>query len=193
MSTETPPVNPEEGSPLPAILAGVAILGVAAFLIFGTGGGGGETATENGRAGAGSNQSADQGEAAVANGGRVRGGVQPRSIDDARGRPETRRNPKLGTPIEGMKLDPQPRPSEPPNFTSPEEEIDYFEKKLVREQQILEQRGRFVERVERAKGSAASAQEREIAESRGKIVVDNFAEQQKVVDELEAKLAKLKG
>jgi len=193
MSTETPPVNPEEGSPLPAILAGVAILGVAAFLIFGTGSDGDEATDESGRAK--SSQSANQASGADsgAKGGRVRGGVGARDIDDARGRPQTRRNPKLGAPMEGMKLDPKPRAKEPTSFASAEEEIEYFEGKLRRAQQILEQRARFVERLEKVKKDAVSAEERNVAENRGKIVVENFDKQQKVVDELAAKVAKLKG
>jgi len=191
MSTETPPASPEEGSPLPAIVAGVAILGVAAFLIFG--GGSSEEATEKASS-AKSSQSADKASEAVAGGGgRVRGGVGARSIDDAQGRSTARRNPKLGTPMEGMKLDPSPRSKEPPDFQSAAEEIAYYEKKLEREREILAQRERFVERLEKVKKDAVSAEEREVAESRGKIVTDNYAKQQKVIEELEKKLEGLKG
>jgi hypothetical protein len=191
MSTETPPASPEEGSPLPAIVAGVAILGVAAFLIFG--GGSSEEATEK-TSSAKSSQSADRAEEVVAGGGgRVRGGVGARSIDDAKGRSTARRNPKLGAPMEGMKLDPTPRPKEPPDFQSAAEEIEYYEKKLEREREILVQRERFVERLEKVKKEAVSAEEREVAEGRGKIVTDNYAKQQQVVEELEKKLEGLRG
>ncbi len=191
MSTETPAANPEEGSPLPAIIAGVAILGVAAFLIFG--GGSGEEATEK-EASANSSQATDQSaDAAAGRGGRVRGGVGARSIDDAKGRSKPRRNPKLGPPMEGMKLDPTPRPKEPPDFESAAEEIAWYEKKLEREREILVQRERFVERLDKVKKDAISAEDREVAEGRGKIVTDNYAKQQKVVEDLEKKLEGLKG
>ena len=191
MSTETPAANPDEGSPLPAIIAGVAILGVAAFLIFG--GGGGEEATEK-EASANASQSASQSaDAAAGGGGRVRGGVGARSMDDAKGRSKPRRNPKLGPPMEGMKLDPTPRPKEPPDFESAAEEIAWYEKKLEREREILVQRERFVERLDKVKKDAISAEDREVAEGRGKIVIDNHAKQQKVVEDLEKKLEGLKG
>ncbi|HGG56507.1 MAG TPA: hypothetical protein ENK31_01790 [Nannocystis exedens] len=190
MSTESPPVDPPvEGSPLPAILAGVAILAVAAFLIFGSGSS--EQATEDAR-GAKGGQAGMSGDAKAGAGGRVRGGVGARAADAAQGRSGARRNPKLGSPIEGMKLNPS-APPEPPNFESKEEEIAYFEKKLERERELLEQRARFVERVKKAVREAPSAEERSVAEGRSKIVSDNYAQQQEAVKELEAKVARLKG
>ena len=58
---------------------------------------------------------------------------------------------------------------------------------------MLERRYEFVKRLEKVKQDAASADEREVAESRGKIVEENYAKQQKVVEELEAKLEELGG
>ena len=113
MSTETPSAQPEEeGSPLPAIIAGVGILGVAAFLIFGTGSGGEEaTRSEADKA----SQSAQEGDKSAGAGGRVRGGIGARSVDDAQGRPDGRRNPAIGVPQEGMRLSPgTPKPKKKP-------------------------------------------------------------------------------
>ncbi|MCA9635767.1 MAG: hypothetical protein KC420_07015, partial [Myxococcales bacterium] len=68
MSTETPSAPQEEvGSPLPAIVAGVAILGVAAFLIFGSGDSS-TTATEQGSAPASQAAASDRAEARVHSG-----------------------------------------------------------------------------------------------------------------------------
>ncbi len=189
MSTETPPVDPVEGSPLPAILAGVAILAVAAFLIFGSGSS--EQATEE-APGAKSAQSAMSSDAKASAGGPVRGGVGARATDRAQGRSGTRVNPKLGSPVEGLKLNPS-GPPEPPSFDTKEEELAFFEKKLERERQLLDQRARFVKRVEKAKREASSAEERGVAEGRHKIVSDNYAHQEMVVKDLEAKVAGLKG
>lgn len=189
MSTETPPVDPVEGSPLPAILAGVAILAVAAFLIFGSGS---DEQTAQEAPGAKAGQSAMSSDAKAGAGGRVRGGVGARSADRAEQGSSTRRNPKLGAPIEGLKLNPS-GPPEPPSFDTKEEELAFFEKKLERERQLLDQRARFVERVEKAKREASSAEARGVAEGRHKIVTDNYAHQQKLVKELEAKVAGLKG
>ncbi|MCA9663859.1 MAG: hypothetical protein KC486_36375 [Myxococcales bacterium] len=193
MSTETPSAQPEEeGSPLPAIIAGVGILGVAAFLIFGTGSGGEEaTRSEADKA----SQSAQEGDKSAGAGGRVRGGIGARSVDDAQGRPDGRRNPAIGVPQEGMRLSPgTPKPKKKPeSFDSIEEERAYYRAELVREKAMLERRYEFVKRLEKVKQDAASADEREVAESRGKIVEENYAKQQKVVEELEAKLEELGG
>ncbi len=190
MSTESPPVDPPvEGSPLPAILAGVAILAVAAFLIFGSGSS--EQATED-VPGAKGGQAGMSSDAKAGAGGRVRGGVGARAADRAEGRSGARHNSKFSSSIEGMKLTPS-QPPEPPSFTSKDEEIAYFEKKLERERQILDQRARFVERVKKAVREASSADERGVAEGRSKIVTDNYEHQQEVVQELEAKVAGLKG
>jgi hypothetical protein len=194
MSTETPSAQPEEeGSPLPAIIAGVGILGVAAFLIFGTGSGGEEaTRSEADKA----SQSAQDGGKSAGAGGRVRGGIGARAVDDAQGRPDSRRNPAIGVPQEGLRLSPgmgKPKKKKPESFESIEAERAYYQAELTREKAMLDKRFEFVKRLEKVKRDAASADERQAAERRGKVVEENYAKQQKVVEDLEAKLEELGG
>jgi len=197
MSTSPPPPAPEEhGSPKLALLVGLAILGVAAFIIFGSGGGatsGGAAATKGG--GAAADQAATAARSSVVDGNtRVRGGIDPRDVDEAQGRPEPkqyRRNPALGTP-EGLDMLPN-EPKRPEAFATKAEEIAFYEQKLARERVILSRRGEFLDRAKKIRADAATSEEKEVAESRGKIVENNFEEQQKVVGDLEKKLAGLKG
>ena len=195
MSTKPPPSPPtEEGSPLPAIIAGVAILAVAAFMIFGSGPSTPTRATVSGRGdAAGSQSAAEAAKRAVDASAKVRGGVEARQVDEAQGPPgPPRRNPSIGPPLEGMTMLPN-APKRPETFASKEEEIAYYEQLLVREQAILDKRSEFVDRVHRIRDEAKTAEEREVAAGRTKIVEDNFDEQQKTVADLKKKLAGLKG
>lgn len=192
MSTNTPPSAPEEqGSPLPAIIAGVAILAVAAFLIFGSSSS--TTATAGKGKGEIASQGADQaGKTATDASGKVRGGVEARAVDEAKGRVQYQRNPALGTPVEGMQVLPE-APKKPDSFPSKEAEISYYEKVLVAEQALLDKRTEFVKRAHQIRADARTPEEKQVAESRTKIVEDNLEEQKKVVDDLEKKLGTLKG
>jgi hypothetical protein len=198
MSTSPPPPAPEEqGSPKLALLVGLAILGVAAFVIFGTGGATSGRADAAKSGGAADQAAAGAKSSVVEGNARVRGGVDARDVDEAQGRAEPeakkyRRNPALGEPLEGLDLLPS-EPKKPETFATKAEEIAFYEQKLARERVILEKRSQFLDRVKTIRAGAKTAEEKQVAESRGKIVEDNFEEQQKVVGDLEKKLAGLKG
>jgi len=176
----------EEGSSLPALLAGIAIVGVAAYLIFGPDG---------------SAPGADSGNQAVA--GQVgkdgksgapgrKVGVEDREIDSPDG-PERkyRRNPAIGIPVNNVA--PAPPPTPIPDFKTPEEEIAFWERRLKGLQAQLHSRETFVARSLRRIESAESADKRSQAEATHKTVVANRDEVKAKVDELEQKLVDLRG
>ncbi|MEZ4448196.1 MAG: hypothetical protein R3B09_01870 [Nannocystaceae bacterium] len=193
MTSPSPSASPEEqGSPLPAILVGVAILGVAAFFIFGSGGA--EEATASRVDGPSANQTASDRSVGSDPSGRVRGGIGARGVDDAQGPRSARLNPVVGGVIEGngLKL-PAEAPKTPESFASKSEEIAYYEEKLTNEKEMLEKRALFLDRVNQNILNARSPEQKQVAESRGKIVQKNYDDQKEKVEALERRLAELRG
>lgn len=124
-------------------------------------------------------------------------GIKGREIDSATGRPKPRVNPALRLPELGTA--PGPPPDEgPPDFQSKEEEIEWYEKRLSSAQSILENRRKFVERLpaarERFERRHPDPSTRDDAwQQREDTVKDNLEKAQAKVEELEAKLAELRG
>ncbi len=178
--------NPEEeGSSLPALLAGIAIVGVAAYLIFGSDG------TDVGGNQADNPEVAAQKAGALGGPGRKRG-VEDREVDDAEAAErKPRRNPALGAIPSEMAPPRQPEPI--PEFKSTAEEIAFWEKRLNGAKMQLENRETFVARSQRRIDKAESADERNRAETTHKQVVSNRDEVKAKVEALEKKLAELRG
>lgn len=128
--------------------------------------------------------------------GANKGGVQSRPYDPAEG-PKSRLNPAIKLPNVGMAPAPPPTPEEPPEFSNTAEEIAWYEKKLAGAIKIRDARKKFVERLPKVKEriEAGPNPEEGLAsfEGRKKIVEDNYASAQKDVEEIEAKLAELRG
>lgn len=181
----------EGGGLLPAIVVGAGILVVAALLIFDFGD---DEETQGDK----SANAARAGEAEGGGGGAGanKGGVQSRPYDPAEG-PKSRLNPAIKLPNVGMAPAPPPTPEEPPEFSNTAEEIAWYEKKLAGAIRIRDARKKFVERLPKVKEriEAGPNPEEGLAsfEGRKKIVEDNYASAQKDVEEIEAKLAELRG
>lgn len=193
MTSPSPSASPEEqGSPLPAIVAGVAILGVAAYLIFGSDATSSETATPGSGKSAALQAASDHSVAGDPS-GKVRGGVGARSIDDAQGPRQARINPAIGVHHEalGMKVPPE-APKKPESFASTDEEIAYYEEQLGVEKEMLEKRALFLERVNKNILNAKTPEQKQIAESRGKTVQRNYDTQKEKVESIERRLAELR-
>jgi len=184
----------EGGGLLPAIVVGAGILIVAALLIFDFGGD--DKANANGENGASSAQSG------AAKGGRSgragKGGVESRPYDAAKGNPGSRINPRVRLANVGMA--PQstaPKPDKPPVFDNAAEEIAWLEKKLGRAEQAQADRKLNVDRLVGVKqrieeGPNAEKGLRDF-EGRKKIVQDNYDRAVVKVQELEDKIAALRG
>lgn len=185
---EPTPTTEEKKSSVPAILAIAAVCAVVALLFLWPGGGGGgpEEAT---RGDGGADARGDR-----PSGRTKRDGVQARGYDEAKGRPETRRNPAVKLPSVGMAPGPAPQPEEPPDFKSVEEEIAWYEKKLEAAENNLAMRKTAIERLPRAKERAEQAgpEQAEAFEQREKRVKENLEHAEKRVAELEAKLEELR-
>ena len=176
----------EEGSSLPALLAGIAIVGVAAYLIFGPDG---------------SPPGADGGKQAAADHAGKNGksgtpgrkvGVEDREIDSPDGPAKKyRRNPAIGMPVNDVAPPPPPKPI--PDFKTPEEEIAFWEGRLKGLKAQLHSRETFVSRSQRRIDQAESADKRAQAEATHKTVTANRDELKSKVDELEQKLTDLRG
>ena len=180
----------EGGGLLPAIVVGAGILVVAALLIFDFG----DDKDSDG------DKSANAAQAGAAEGGGSRagankGGVPSRPYDPAEG-PKSRRNPAIKLPNVGMAPAPA-APEGPPEFSNTAEEIAWYEKKLAGAIKIRDARKKFVERLpkvkERIEAGPNPEEGLESFEGRKKIVEDNYASAQKDVEEIEAKLAELRG
>ena len=86
-----------------------------------------------------------------------------------------------------------PTPKEPPTFATKAEEITYYEKVLSNEVALLDKRAQFVERTKANVDKARTNEEREVAESRLKIVEKNYDDQLKAVEAAKRKLSELRG
>lgn len=187
---------------MPAILAGAGILAVVALLVFWPSGN--DDADKDGRSAskagdsAGSARGGGKGGKGAAAGG---GGVAARSADDpsklASGQLGGKRNPAVPR-LEGMGMAPGvPAEELPPKFKSVEEEITWYEGKLDGANTMLETRQKAVDRLPKAKERAAQGDNAEdqlarLAAREGTIK-ENFKRAQEKVDEIEAKLAELRG
>ena len=179
----------EEGSPLPALLAGGAIIVIFALIIFWPSG---EEAVYQGPNGgvAAQQQSANQGSKPKASRRTAR--VEAREMD----RPGVRStgskiNPKIGPMVTGMA--PPPPKEEIPELTSKTEEITYWERKLQVANRMLASRKVFVDRLNRISSEAESPAERENIESRRGTVEKNYEDARANVKKIEARLAELRG
>ena len=184
----------ESGGLLPAIVVGAGILVVAALLIFDFG----DSDDAQGDKSASSAQDGGHGNGAAGNGKGRKGGIQSRPYDAAKGRNGGRINPAVLPKLGGMSTQTAaPPPEKPPTFASTAEEIAWVEKKLVGAKRIRDDRKKFVERLPRVKEriEAGADAERGLKsfDGRKKIVEDNYDKAVKKVEELEAKLTKLRG
>jgi hypothetical protein len=209
MTTETPkaadkaadknppekPKDEEERSLLPTVLAFAAILLVAGLLIFWPSGDGDEKDA--------------QGKAAVA-GGKAEGGaggpsgraagVGARQVDAAT-TPEGSgtRNPAIKMPPGGRGMAPMPEalPKDPPADATPEDKIAFYEKRLEQAVRLRDTRKKFVDRLADVQAKVESSPNPEEGmkafEKRKAIVEDNYAKAQADVEDLEKKLAELRG
>ncbi len=184
-SSESPQTAPEEeGSSLPALLAGVAIIGVAAYLIFGSDSP--ATADDDGKT-----PSADvQNNGALGAPGRKRG-IQDQDVDAADGAKRKHRlNPALGELVTEMA--PPRGPEKIPDFKSKEEELAFWEKRLTGAKAQLKNNETFVarslRRIEKAETDAARTK----AENTHKVVVRNRDAAKTKVEDLEKKLEGLR-
>jgi hypothetical protein len=190
-----------EGGLLPAILVGLGLLVVVGLLVFG--GGGDDKADKAGGAkSAAAGKTGDEGGAGATPAGQ--GGVPARPYDKASAAPvgSAKINPAVKLPAVGMA--PQggeaPRKDDkPPEGASDEELIAWHEKKLEEAKKNLEQRKTFKERLpgirQKIEESNHPQKEKELEafEARAKTVSDNLDKAQAKVDELEKKLADLRG
>jgi hypothetical protein len=182
----------KEGGLFPAILAGAGILAVIGVLFLWPSGD-----QAKGSASDASRTAANAGPVASA-AALGRGGVPAREADEANlGRaPEPRVNPAIQLPAVGMAPE-APPPEPPPNFQSRDEEIAWYERKLEQAKQMRDSRKKFADRLpsvrERIEQSDNPEAQLKAFESRKKIVEANFEKAQQRVDELEAKLADLRG
>jgi len=213
MTTETPkaadenlkktanePKKEEEQSLLPTVLAFAAILFVAGLLIFwpsdddeDKGGSDGKTA-----AAAGGGGKAEAG--ADGPSGRA-AGVGARQVDAAT-TPEGRgtRNPAIKLPPGGRGMAPtmpEALPKDPPADASTGDKIAFYEKRLEQAIRLRDTRKKFVERLPEVQAKVESSPNPETGmkafEKRKAIVEDNYAKAQADVDDLEKKLAELRG
>ncbi len=187
VSSHQPPE--EEGSPLPALLAGGAIIVIFALIIFWPSG---EEAVYQGPSGGvnGQQQSANQGSKPKAS--RRTAQVEAREMD----RPGVRSagskiNPKIGPMVSGMA--PPPPKEEIPEFKSKTEEITYWERKLEVANRMLAGRKVFVDRLNRISSEAEDPSQRENVESRRATVEQNYEAARAKVKEIEDRIAELRG
>lgn len=204
MTTETP--NPqtsdkakdeEQASLLPTVLAFAAILLVAGLLIFwpsGDEGAGGPNKTAAGAAGGKGAGGADGGPAG-------RGaGVAAREVDAAT-TPQGRgtRNPAIKMPPGGRGMAPMPEalPKDPPANASTADKIAFYEQRLEQAVRLRDTRKKFVDRLPdvkaRVEASPNPTEALKAFEKRKQIVEDNYAKAQQDVDDIEKKLAELRG
>jgi hypothetical protein len=204
MTTETPKAadktpesaKDEDSSLLPTVLAGAAILVVAALLIFWPSGEGedkGKTADKAAAAAGG------KGEAEGGQGGRA-AGVGAREID-APTTPEARgtRNPAIKMPAGGNGMAPVPEavPKDPPAEASTTDKIAFYEKRLEQAVRIRDTRKKFVDRLPEVQARVESSpnpdEGMKAFAKRKTIVDDNYAKAQADVADIEKKLAELRG
>jgi hypothetical protein len=203
MTTETPkaadenPPKDEEQSLLPTVLAFAAILLVAGLLIFWPSD---DDAAKDG-ASKSAAAAADGKGADGANGpvGRA-AGVGTRQIDAAT-TPGGRgtRNPaiKMGPAERGMAPMPEALPKDPPADASVADKIAFYEQRLEQAIRTRDTRQKFVDRLPevqaRVESSTNPQEGMKAFEKRKKIVEDNYAKAQQEVEDIEKKLAALRG
>lgn len=189
-----------EGGLLPAILVGLGLLAVVGLLVFG--GSDGDDAKADGAKSAAADGA---GKAAGGAAGRAgEGGVPARPYDKASAAPvgSARINPAVRLPAVGMA--PQGsegtrRDDKPPEDATEEELITWYEKQLEEAQRNLERRKVFKGRLpgirQRIEESNHPQKDKELEsfETRAKVVSDNLDRAQAKVDEIEKKLAELRG
>ena len=196
-----------EGGLGPALLVGLVILAVVGALVFwpsGDGPSGGKDGAKGGKAAA-----AAQGRAGKADGkggasAKGPGGIARRDADDpARAGGEEgqieakyKMNPAIKLP-QGIGLAPGvPKDEPPPKFETTEEEITWYEQKLVRAETHLEMRRKATERLERWRKKAEESDDQtKLAQydKRAEVVNENYKRAQKKVKDIEAKIAELRG
>ncbi len=190
-----------EGGLLPAILVGAGLLAVVALLLFS---GGDDDETDKGKDGQDKTAAAqganDRGGAA--GGANTPGGVAARPTDDPSRKVapgSARINPAV-RPFEGKGINPiVPKEEPPPENATTDELIDWYEKKLEVAQRMLESRQTFKDRLpqiqERIENSDSPERDKQLEafEGRKKLVEKNFESAKKKVEEIEAKLAELRG
>ena len=81
---------------------------------------------------------------------------------------------------------------EPTSFPSASAEIEYFEKKLAEARADFDQRAIFLERMKKTREDANTPKLMDTAEQRMKIVQQNYDNAKARVEELDAKVTRLK-
>lgn len=186
----------EEQSALPTILAGAGILAVAALLIFWPSSDDAEG--KDGKGGAAASAQAEGGRAGGA--GARAAGVGSRSIDA----PTTpgasgRRNPDIKLPEGGRGMAPMPEalPKDPPPTATHDEKIAFYEQRLEQAIRVRDTRKKFVDRLPQVQARVEAApnpdEGMKAFEKRKQIVEDNYAKALADVEEIERKLAQLRG
>jgi hypothetical protein len=188
-NNEPTPTSEKKSSNVPMLLAGAAVCAVVAILFLWPGGGGGDPDEATRRGGEGGERGGQASE-------RKRGGVQARGYDEADGAPKGRLNPAIQLPNAGMAPGPAPKPEEPPDFQSAEEEIAWYEKRLAAANSNLDIRKKAVERLPKARERAEQAPNPDEAlakfEQTEKRVQENLEHAEKQVAEIEKKLEALR-
>ncbi|EDM77577.1 hypothetical protein PPSIR1_02793 [Plesiocystis pacifica SIR-1] len=179
---------------LPAILAGAGILLIGGLLFFG----GDDDKKEAKQAKTDTKASASADTAKSKSGS---GGVAARPTDDAKPSPK-RTKPKLNPVVEnaivtnGMAPDPGKK-KEPTSFDSVEDEIAYWEDRLVAANRNLEIRQMAVERTpkieEKIRNGNDPVNGLKEFEKRKQVVKDNLEKAEAEVEAIELKLSGLKG
>lgn len=187
----------EEQSILPTVLAGLGILAVAALLIFWPSGD--ESSADNSSAQNGANAADGSSQA----GGKGRGGraagVGSRSVDaatkpDARGRGNSNLRGVIGG---GIAPAPEAAPKDPPPGASLDDKIAFYEKRLEQALRVRDSRKKFADKLPDVKARIEASDNPEKGlqtfERRKKIVEENYEKAKRDVEEIENKLAELRG
>lgn len=188
-----------EGGLVPAILAGAGILAVVGLLVFWpSGDDDAKNAKQDDKAAAKAGKrggAAGRDSGANARGG---GGVAARAVDDATpgssavGKVNANLLPKKVGMAPGL---PQEEP--PPKFDNVEEEIAWYEKRLEKANEQLENRKKNMERLAKTKQTAEESPDPGPAlaryEKSKKIVEGNLKKAEAKVAEIETKLSELRG
>lgn len=183
----------KEGSILPAVVAGAGLLLVAGVLMFG----GGDDKPKSGSDKDGATASRDnEGDSSKSK----KAGVGGRDVDDAKGsggKPKPRVNPRIQeAAVFGSLAEQPPGEKGPPEFDTKEEEIEWWEQRLLAEESQLAMRKKAVDRLPKTR---EQLQKRypdnfELEFERKKAIVEsNLEAQQKKVAEVESKLEELRG
>lgn len=175
---------------LPALLAGAGILIVAGLLIFGG---------DDDKAAAKQGEGKDAKSASMQSksGGGAKTGLATREVDPAsQPKDAPKLNPRIANSIVTGGMAPG-KPPEPTSFESVAAEIAYWEDELREANRMLEIREAAVERIPEIEEAIRNGNDpvnglKEF-ENRKKVVADNLDRAKKRVEEVEGKLAKLRG